>query len=114
MRKKGISKKSHKRKKEVSGNKTERRFNREELAGISAKLFSPLEKNPYYHGDKAIRNFRELDESLDEFTENEAGWVASWIEYLGDTITATRIRQTPDRFREIIKIRFNELLPYAS
>jgi hypothetical protein len=71
-------------------------------------------KNPYYHGDKAIRNFRELDESLEEFTEDEAQWVASWIEYLGDTITAARIRQTPDRFREIIKNRFDELLPYAS
>jgi hypothetical protein len=96
------------------GGVMERRWlNKEELAGIAAKLFSPVEKNPYYRGEKAIRNFRELNESLNEFTQKEAQWVASWIEYLGDTNTAARIRQTPNRFREIVKIRFNELLPYA-
>ena len=84
-----------------------------ELGQIAAKLFSPVGKNPYYRGEKAIRNFRELKNNLNEFTEKEAQWVASWIEYLGDKNTAARIRQTPSRFREIIIARFNELLPYA-
>lgn len=85
-----------------------------ELAGIAAKLFSPVGKNPYYRGEKAIRNLRELKESLNEFTEKEAQWVASWVEYLGDIKTATKIRQTPSRFREIITARFNELRPYGA
>jgi hypothetical protein len=109
------STKSHMRKEDVGGDKMEKRWlSKEELAGVAAKLFSPVGKNPYYRGGKAIRNFRELKDSLNEFTENEAQWVASWIEYLGDTNTAARIRQTPNRFGEIIKNRFNELLPYAS
>ena len=85
-----------------------------ELAGMAAKLFSPVGKNPYYRGEKAIRNFMELRGRLNEFAEKEAQWVASWIEYLGDIKTATKIRQTPSRFREIITARFNELQPYAA
>jgi hypothetical protein len=84
-----------------------------ELGGIAAKLFSPVGKNPYFRGEKAIKNFRELKENLNEFTEKEAQWVASWIEYLGDAKTATRIRQTPSKFRDIILARFNELKSYA-
>lgn len=99
-----------------------RRLNREEpkkgeraeLARMAAKLFSPVGKNPYYRGEKAIRNFRELGASLNEFTEKEAQWVASWIEYLGDIKTAEKIDQTPGRFKEIVTARFNELKPYAT
>jgi len=87
---------------------------RSELARTAAKLFSPVGKNPYFLGEKAIRNFRELVRSLSEFTEKEAQWVASWIDYLGDKKTATEISQTPTRFREIITTRFNELQPYAA
>jgi hypothetical protein len=105
----------HKRKRSVVGDNTKGKFvHGQELRVIAVNLFSPVGKNPYYRGEKTITNFKELNAGLNEFTENEAQWVASWIEYLGDAITATRIRQTPDRFREIIKIRFNELLPYAS
>ena len=84
-----------------------------ELVGIATKLFSPMGKNPYYRGEKAIKNFKELKENLNEFTEKEAQWVASWIEYLGDVKTAARIRQTPSKFRDIVIARFNELKPYA-
>ena len=87
---------------------------RAELAGMATKLFSPVGKNPYYRGEKAIRNFRELRGSLNEFTEKEAQWVASWIEYLGDIKTATKIRQAPSRFKEIITARFKELQSYAN
>ncbi len=87
---------------------------RAELARMAAKLFSPVGKNPYFQGEKAIRNFRELVKSLSEFTEKEAQWVASWIDYLGDKKTATEISQTPTRFREIITTRFNELQPYST
>ena len=85
-----------------------------ELAVIAKKLFKAEDKNPYHRGEQAIRNFEELRGSLDKFTESEAQWVASWIEYLGDAKTAARIRQSPNRFREIITYRYNELKPYAS
>jgi len=96
-----------------------RRLNKEEwtkteLARIADKLFSPVGKNPYFRGEKAIRNFRELVRSLSEFSEKEAQWVASWIDYLGDRKTATEISQAPTRFREIITARFNELRSYAT
>jgi len=96
-----------------------RRLNKEEwakaeLAKMAAKLFSPAGKNPYFRGEKAIRNFRELVRSLGEFSEKEAQWVASWIDYLGDKKTATEISQAPTRFREIITTRFNELKSYAT
>jgi len=84
-----------------------------ELARMAAKLFSPVGKNPYFRGEKAIRNFMELVRSLSEFSEKEAQWVASWIDYLGDRKTATEISQAPTRFREIITARFNELRAYA-
>ena len=83
------------------------------LAAIAKKLFKVEDKNPYYLGEQAIKNFEELRGSLDKFTESEAQWVASWIEYLGDAKTAARIRQSPNRFKEIIADRYNELKPYA-
>lgn len=93
---------------------TSKKGERAELAGVASKLFSPVEKSPYHRGEKAIRNFKELKRSLNEFTEKEAQWIASWIEYLGDIETATKIRRTPSRFREIITARFNELQPYVT
>ncbi len=87
---------------------------RVELSRMAAKLFAPVGKNPYFLGEKAIKNFRELVRSLSDFTEKEARWVALWIDYLGDKKTATEISQTPTRFREIITTRFNELQPYST
>jgi len=84
-----------------------------ELAGIAVKLFSPTEKNPYDHGRITVRNFSGLMKILNEFTEGESQWIASWIEYLGDKKTAAKIRQTPSEFKDIITARFNELKPYA-
>lgn len=105
----------HKRKRSVVGENTKRKLvHGKELSVIAVNLFSPVGKNPYYRGEKTITNFRELNAGLNDFTENEAQWVASWIEYLGDTNTAASIRKTPSRFRKIIKTRFTELLRYAS
>ena len=84
-----------------------------EFTAIAKKLFKAEDKNPYYLGEQAIKNFEELRGSLDKFTESEAEWVASWIEYLGDAKTAAEIRQSPNRFKEIIANRYNELKPYA-
>jgi len=86
---------------------------RAELTRIAVKLFLPTEKNPYHHSRITIRNFSGLKKSLNRFTGKEAQWIASWIEYLGDVKTATKIRQTPSEFKEIITARFNELKPYA-
>ena len=76
------------------------RAEREERARIAKMLFRPVEKNPYYHRGQEIKNLRELMDNLDKFTESEAPWIASWIEYLGDGRTAAKIRQAPDKFKE--------------
>lgn len=84
------------------------------LGELSKKLFGAAGKNPYYRGSKMIKNFGELRGCVTEFTDKEALWIASWVEYLGDAETALRIRQTPSRFKEIIINRYNELKPYAA
>lgn len=84
-----------------------------ELTSLAKNLFKPTGKNPYYKGEKIIKNFRELKENLFEFTENEAQWLASWIEYLGDTKTANKIRERPSEFKKFINERYNELHRYA-
>ncbi|MDI6642976.1 MAG: hypothetical protein QMD95_02875 [Candidatus Hodarchaeaceae archaeon] len=86
---------------------------RAELTKIAKNLFEATGKNPYYRGGKAIKNFRELWENLAEFTENEAQWVAAWIDYLGDARTAARIRERPSKFKELINERYAELRRYV-
>jgi hypothetical protein len=76
---------------------------------LSANLFEPAGKNPYYHNTHSIRNLAELMERLDAFTNDEAHWLASWIEYLGDNKSAAWIRARPEKFKEIIRDRYNEL-----
>ena len=92
----------------------ERARKRAELVKTAKDLFEATGKNPYYRGEKIIRNFKELKENLAEFTEDEAQWVASWIEYLGDAETAARIRERPSRFKEFISERYDELRRYVS
>jgi len=93
---------------------------KEAMKRLSASLFEPMDKNPYYlpqgdGGSIALRNLRELRENLDALSRvDEAHWLASWLEYLGDTEIATRIRARPEKFKEIIKERYNELSEFYS
>jgi hypothetical protein len=89
-----------------------------ELSKLAASLFDPVGKNPYYlnrrssnSGDMTItiKNLSALRDHLDVFSEGEALWLAMWIEYLGDKETAERIRQKPEKFKEIIAERHEEL-----
>ncbi len=82
------------------------------LGKIAKRMFEPVEKEPYYLGDKPIRNFQEFMENLGAFTEEEANWVASWIEYLGDEKTAKKIRKSTGKFKEILRKRHVKLLEY--
>ncbi len=83
---------------------------KKELARLANSLFEPVGKEPYYlNQGKAIRNLSELVENLDAFSETEAPWLASWIEYLGDEETAMRIREMPGAFKEVINERYAEL-----
>lgn len=92
----------------------EEKRKRARLGEIAKNLFEATGKNPYYRGNKIISNFEELKGNLTEFTESEAPWVASWIEYLGDAETAQKIRTEPSKFKEIIANRYYELRPHAS
>jgi hypothetical protein len=82
-------------------------------AEIASCLLRPAGKNPYYlcRGTDwiAINNLAELKDRIDMFMEDEAEWVASWIEYLGDIETADKIRATPNEFKGIISARYEEL-----
>jgi len=82
-------------------------------AAIAACVFRPVEKNPYYllRGTEcvAIGNFSDLKANIELFVEAEAGWLASWIEYLGDKETANKIRELPRELRKIVIERYNEL-----
>ncbi len=98
--------------------KAEIKEKKAELSKLAASLFDPVGKNPYYlnrssssGGDMtiAIKNLSALRDNLDLFTEDEAHWLAMWIEYLGDKETAARIRETPGEFKEIILNRYEEL-----
>jgi len=86
---------------------------REELNKLSSSLFEPVGKNPYYlnrgSDSIAIRNLMELRDNLDAFTTEEAHWLASWLEYLGDNKSAARIREMPEKFKEIITERYEAL-----
>jgi hypothetical protein len=82
---------------------------KEDLPGISAKLFGAAGKEAYYLGDLAIHNLEELKHHLDKFTEKEAEWLATWIEYLGDQKTAENIRKALPDFKAIIEKRHKEL-----
>jgi len=82
-------------------------------AEIASCLLRPAGKNPYYllRGTDciAINNLAELKDRIDLFMENEAEWVAAWIEYLGDKDTADKIRASPSNFKSIIIERYEEL-----
>ncbi len=82
-------------------------------AEIAICLLRPADKNPYYlfRGTDCIgiNNLTELKDRIDMFMEDEAEWVASWIEYLGDKETADKIRASPSNFKRIIIERYKEL-----
>ena len=82
-------------------------------AEIAISLLTPAGKNPYslIRGTNyfPISNLSELKDRIDMFMQDEADWVASWIEYLGDKETADKIRATPDDFKRIIIERYEEL-----
>ncbi|MBI4361940.1 MAG: hypothetical protein HY558_02070 [Euryarchaeota archaeon] len=81
----------------------------EPMRETARRLFHPTEREPYYLRDLALRNFDELHEHIGEFTEEQARWVADWVEYLGDPETAKRIRGQTREFRKIIDERHREL-----
>ncbi|MBE0517198.1 MAG: hypothetical protein IBX41_07425 [Methanophagales archaeon] len=87
-------------------------------AEIASSLLKPAGKNPYYlfRGTDciALNNISELKERIDMLMENEAEWVASWIEYLGDKDTADKIRASPSNFKSIIIERYEELKGFHS
>lgn len=103
-------KKDRRQKKTTSKRKVKKGVKKkEDLPGISTKLFEAAGKEAYYLGDLAIHDLEELRHHLDKFTEREANWLATWIEYLGDPTTAKKIRKTIPDFKAIITKRYDEL-----
>lgn len=79
------------------------------FAEEARKLLRPSDRQPYWLGSQPIGNLEELVNNLERFTDDHAFWVADWIEYLGDRQTADRIRQERERFKEILRQRYQEL-----
>ncbi len=82
------------------------------LSKTAEKLFNPDGKEPYYLEGKPIKNLQDLIEHLGAFSEEEANWIASWIEYLGDEKTAKRIRKSTGNFKDILRKRHAKLMKY--
>jgi hypothetical protein len=76
---------------------------------VAKMLFFPIDKSPYQLGVNPIRNFFELNEMRNTLHRHEATWVADWLEYLGDTETASSIYEHPQNFRTIINERYRSL-----
>ena len=81
----------------------------ENVTELAHRVLTGEGKNPYYYSGITIQNFHELLDYLQQFSEHEANWLADWIDYLGDTQTALKIRETPSEFKTIINNRYNEL-----
>jgi len=81
----------------------------EDLKKVAKNMLGANDKEGYYLGDLVIKNLSELVEHLERFTEQEAHWVASWIEYLGDSTCAKKIRKSPAKFKDILRKRHKEL-----
>lgn len=79
------------------------------LAEEARKLLRPSDRQPYWLGSQPIGNLEDLVNNLEQFTDDHAYWVADWIEYLGDGQTAERIRTERQRFKEIVRQRYQEL-----
>ena len=79
---------------------------------VARRLFRPEGKRPYVFNGKPLKNLGDLKDYLVAFTGKEALWVASWLEYLGDSGTAKRIRRKPEEFKDIVLKRYKELKPY--
>ncbi len=81
----------------------------EALAALANRMFVADGKNPYFRGDRTIRNLEELDLDIAGFEHHEAPWVADWLDYLGDAEVAQKLRAEPSHFRRIIHERAGEL-----
>jgi hypothetical protein len=82
---------------------------RTDIKDIARMLLTPKDKSPYQLGERPIRNFQELKENIHGLAEYEATWVADWLEYLGDSETASDIYERPKDFRTMINERYREL-----
>jgi hypothetical protein len=102
-------KKSSSVRKTSGNNRTNNKQTSKDMAAIAKAVLTGEGKNPYYYRDVSIQNFHELLDYLQQFSEHEAGWLADWIDYLGDNQTAVRIRDTPSEFKTIIDNRYQEL-----
>jgi len=80
-----------------------------DIRDIAQKVLFPHDRSPYQLGEHPIRNFQELKENMHSLAEYEATWVADWLEYLGDSETASDIYERPKDFRTMINERYREL-----
>ncbi len=79
------------------------------LADLARSMFHPTDRQPYWLGDRAIGNLEELAANVEKFGEEQAAWVADWLDYLGDAEVARRIRVQAARLRPIVTERYRQL-----
>ena len=74
---------------------------------------SPREKNPYMFHGKPLNNLQGAVGLPGGVHRQRGLWVASWLEYLGDSEVADRIRESPTEFKKIVDERYHELKKYS-
>jgi len=67
----------------------------------------------YHLPNKVCKGLKGLIDHLDSIKEEDVKWVVRWIEYLGDTELALRIKAHPEEFKEIISDRYEQLKKFA-
>ncbi|CAD7770631.1 hypothetical protein AIOGIFDO_00857 [Candidatus Methanoperedenaceae archaeon GB37] len=80
---------------------------------IARKIILGEGKEGYLTPNKVCKGLHGLLEHLDEIDKEEIGWIIEWVEYLGDFELAARIRAEPERFKELVRERYNELKDFV-
>ena len=75
---------------------------------ISERTGLPKVKGAYRLGNRPIRNVYELVDNIYNIPQQEATWIADWLEYLGDVRTARAIYERPELFRKIVFERYRK------
>jgi len=67
----------------------------------------------YHLPNKICKGLKGLIEHLDSIKGEDVRWVVRWIEYLGDTELAVRIKAHPEEFKEVISDRYEQLKKFV-
>ncbi len=80
---------------------------------IARRIILGEGKEGYCALNRVCNGLQGLIEHLNEIKGEEIGWIIKWLEYLGDFELAALIRAKPEKFKELVYERYNELKDFA-